>query len=116
MRGGGDREMAEQDRDAYVEAVLATVEQVPSGRATTYGLVADAVGRGGPRLVGWVMARYGAAVPWWRVVRADGSLPESHHLEAVAHYRQEGTPLRGSIADVALLRVDLQVAVWLPDA
>ena len=24
------------------------------------------------------MALYGGPVPWWRVVRADGTLPESH--------------------------------------
>jgi len=28
-------------------------------------------------------------VPWWRVVRADGSLPPSHESEAGEHYRAE---------------------------
>lgn len=106
--------VVEADPEAYVESVLTIVEQIPWGRATTYGLVADAVGRGGPRQVGRVMAMYGAGVPWWRVVRADGSLPESHQREAVAHYHEEGTELRGSIADAASLRVDLTVAVWAP--
>jgi alkylated DNA nucleotide flippase Atl1 len=36
----------------YVEAVLALVEQVPPGRVTTYGALAEAVGSGGPRQVG----------------------------------------------------------------
>ncbi len=62
----------------YVEAVLACVEAVPRGRVTTYGAIADAIGRFGPRRVGNVMSTHGGGVPWWRVVRADGSLPDSH--------------------------------------
>jgi alkylated DNA nucleotide flippase Atl1 len=84
------------DADEYVEAVLSIVETVPPGRVTTYGAVADAVGHHGPRSVGRVMSTYGGSVPWWRVVRADGSLPPSHDDEARAHYLEEGTPLRGS--------------------
>jgi alkylated DNA nucleotide flippase Atl1 len=79
--------------DAYVEAVLLRVEQVPPGRVTTYGDLADAVGRGGPRLAGRVMSQYGAAVPWWRVVRADGSTPDFLRDSAARHWRAEGTPL-----------------------
>lgn len=102
------------DDERYVEAVLSLVELIPEGRATTYGVLADAVGRGGPRQVGRVMAQYGAPVPWWRVVRADGSLPETHQREALVHYREEGTPMRGSIADAASLRIDLRKALWTP--
>ncbi len=106
----GDADETEQER--YVEAVLSLVEQIPPGRVATYGLLADAVGRGGPRQIGQVMSRFGAPVPWWRVVRADGSLPPSHQREALAHYREEETPLRGDIADAAHLRVDLARALW----
>ena len=78
--------------------MLQCAESVPRGRVTTYGAIADVVGqrlgRGGPRLVGNVMARHGAAVAWWRVVRADGSLPPSHDEEARQAYLEEGTPLR----------------------
>ena len=56
----------------YAEAVLAAVDQVPSGRVASYGDIAEFVGAGGPRQVGHVMARHGGAVAWWRVVRADG--------------------------------------------
>lgn len=95
--------------DDYVERVLSIVEQVPPGRVTTYGLIAEAVGRGGPRQVGAVMAAYGGPVPWWRVVRADGSLPDSHGPEARQAYLEEGTPLRPSGV------VDVRAAVWWPD-
>jgi len=97
------------DSEAYVEAVLSVVETVPSGRVTTYGAVADAVGSRGPRSVGRVMSTYGGAVPWWRVVRADGSLPPCHDGEARLHYLEEGTPLRRSGR-----RVDMARAAWWP--
>lgn len=100
------------DRDDYVEHVLALVERIPPGRVTTYGAIAEAVGRelggGGPRQVGSVMSAYGGPVPWWRVVRADGSLPDSHGPEARQAYLAEGTPLRASG------RVDLPRAFWQP--
>ena len=96
------------DPEEYVERVLTVVEQVPRGRVTTYGAIADRVGHGGPRLVGRVMANYGGPVPWWRVVRADGSLPPSHGDEARAAYLDEGTPLRPSG------RVDMPQAFWQP--
>jgi alkylated DNA nucleotide flippase Atl1 len=98
--------------DHYVETVLSLVEQIPSGRASTYGTIAEVVGRGGPRGVGRVMATYGGGVPWWRVVRADGSLPASHQGEALARYREEATPLRGTLTDAATLRIDLRTAFW----
>jgi alkylated DNA nucleotide flippase Atl1 len=104
----------DDDRERYVEAVLSLVELVPPGRATTYSLLAEAVGRGGPRQIGRVLALYGGPVPWWRVVRADGSLPESHRLAALPHYREESTPLVGSIAHAERLRVDIHAAVWFP--
>lgn len=96
------------DREEYVERVLSIVERVPRGRVTTYGAIADEVGHGGPRLVGRVMSNFGGPVPWWRVVRADGSLPASHGDDARAAYLDEGTPLRPSG------RVDMPQAFWQP--
>jgi alkylated DNA nucleotide flippase Atl1 len=94
--------------EAYVEAVLSTVERVPPGRATTYGAIAEHVGRGGPRQVGRTMALHGGGVPWWRVVRADGSLPDFKDPRRFDEYRIEGTPLRSNGA------VDLAEAFWDP--
>ena len=91
--------------EAYVEAVLSAVEQVPAGQVTTYGAVARAVDTGGPRQVGRVMALHGDAVAWWRVVHADGSPATCHGGTAVEHLRADGVPLteRG--------RVDMSSAV-----
>ena len=96
------------DPEEYVEAVLSLVETVPAGRVTTYGALADAVGHHGPRSVGRVMSVHGGSVPWWRVVRADGSLPASHDDEARVHYLEEGTPFRRGG------RVDMERAAWWP--
>lgn len=100
--------------EEYVELVLACVEQVPRGRVTTYGAIAEAVGAvtggGGPRQVGAVMALHGGAVAWWRVVRADGSLPACHGGEAGVRHMEEGTALRASG------RVDMVTAFWAPTA
>lgn len=96
------------DPEEYVERVLECVERIPRGRVTTYGAIADLVGSG-PRQVGNVMAGHGGPVPWWRVVRADGSLPPSHQDEARQCYLEEGTPLTRSGA-----RVDIKQAFWQP--
>ncbi|WP_308440284.1 MGMT family protein [Streptomyces mashuensis] len=94
----------------YAERVLTVAEHIPPGRVMTYGDVAEYLGEGGPRQVGRVMALYGAAVPWWRVVRADGVLLPGHEQRALAHYRDEGTPLRTTAAGPP--RIALARARW----
>jgi alkylated DNA nucleotide flippase Atl1 len=96
------------DAEEYVELVLSVVEEIPWGRVTSYGAIAGVVG-GGPRQVGAVMSRHGGPVPWWRVVRADGSLPPSHEGEARMRYLEEGTPLRPSG------NVDIKRAAFRPE-
>ncbi len=98
-----------------MEAVLRVVEAVPPGRVTTYGAVAAhlaATGMAGrpvgARTVGRLMSLHGGGVPWWRVVRADGSLPEPLQREAAAAYAREGTPVHASG------RVEMRVAWWDP--
>lgn len=100
--------------DPYAERVLDTVDLIPPGRVMTYGDVAEWLGEGGPRQVGRVMAQYGSAVAWWRVVRADGTLLPGHELRALEEYRAEGTPLRprGTAAEGHIPRLDLRRARW----
>ncbi|WP_075732863.1 MGMT family protein [Streptomyces acidiscabies] len=96
----------------YAERVLDVTELIPPGRVMTYGDVAEWLQEGGPRQVGRVMALYGGAVPWWRVVRADGTLLPGHELRALDHYRAEGTPLKaaGAAAQGHLPRLDMKRA------
>ncbi|WP_423462013.1 MGMT family protein [Promicromonospora sp. MS192] len=119
------------DVEEYAAAVLDVVRRIPSGRAMTYGLIAEIVGerlgRGGPRQVGSVMAgsgdRYahlvpdgpeeeedGDRVPWWRVVNAAGSPPQHHLTDALDALRAEGCPLSKDGR-----RVNLRRAVWFPE-
>lgn len=93
--------------DEFAEAVLAVVERIPAGHVLSYGDVAEYLGYGGPRSVGRVMATRGSGVPWWRVVRADGSVVDGLAERANRHHRDEGTPLRPDG-----LRVDMNRARW----
>ncbi|MGW3581361.1 MGMT family protein [Streptomyces rubiginosohelvolus] len=98
----------------YAERVLDVAELIPPGRVMTYGDIAEWLGEGGPRQVGRVMALYGSAVPWWRVVRADGTLLPAHELRALDHYRAESTPLREASrqAEGHIPRIDMRRARW----
>ena len=96
--------------DDLAAKVLAVVKRIPSGRVLTYGDVAglaetDATARD----VGQVLLHHGDRddVPWWRVLRVDGT-PPPHLLDRqLALLRAEGTPLAPSGA-----AVDLHLARW----
>lgn len=106
LRGGAAGREAGSGAAEYAELVLEVVDRIPPGRVMTYGDVAEYLGAGGPRQVGRVMATSGGAVPWWRVIRADGRILPGHERRALAQYAREGTPLRGED------RVDLRLARW----
>ncbi|MBT2544808.1 MGMT family protein [Streptomyces sp. ISL-44] len=99
-----------EELPAYAEHVLELVERIPPGRVMTYGDVAEWLGDGGPRQVGRVMALYGGAVPWWRVVRADGVPLPGSERRALEHYRAEATPLRLTAGGEQ--RLDMRRARW----
>jgi alkylated DNA nucleotide flippase Atl1 len=99
--------MARLEPPPYALDVLEVVERIPRGRVMSYGDVAEYLGAGGPRQVGWVLSHFGSGVPWWRVLRADGSLLPGHEARALAAYRRERTPLRPDGS-----RVDMRRARW----
>ncbi|WP_127794155.1 MGMT family protein [Agromyces sp. LHK192] len=99
--------------EGFAEAVLAVVADIPPGCVATYGDVAALLGSRGARMVGQVMARSGAEVPWWRVVRASGLPPAGHAERALIEYEREGTPLRPSTDDGGY-RIDLAACRWRP--
>jgi methylated-DNA-protein-cysteine methyltransferase-like protein len=82
--------------------VLNRVREIPTGFVRTY----DDVSPGAPRFAGAVLSESEAPdLPWWRVVRADGSLAKGarqrRRLEA------EGVPLRGARVDMGIARLPL---------
>jgi alkylated DNA nucleotide flippase Atl1 len=75
--------------------VIRRIKTVPPGFVTTYGDVCP----GAPRFAGAVLARTDdAAVPWQRVVRADGSLAKGARQRALLE--AEGTPMAGARVDM----------------
>ncbi len=86
------------------EAVYDAVEAIPPGRVSTYGAIGRLVGVG-PRRVARALSQGGGAVPWYRVVRADGSAAQPVRVRQLELLAAEGVPMRG-------LRVDLDAVVW----
>jgi alkylated DNA nucleotide flippase Atl1 len=88
------------------EAVFDAVECIPPGRVSTYGTIGKLVGIG-PRRVARALATGGGAVPWFRVVRADGSVAEQVRVRQLELLAAEGVPMRNG-------RVVLAAVGW-PD-
>jgi methylated-DNA-protein-cysteine methyltransferase-like protein len=84
--------------------VVETVRAIPEGFVRTYGDVSP----GAPRFTGTVLRTTDADLPWWRVVRADGSLAQGERQRALLD--AEGVPFRSSDPP----RVDLRVC-RIPD-
>ena len=105
------------DRE-FVERVLDLVERIPLGRAVSYGAIAEHLAAGyGPRYVGRVMAMEGHAVPWWRVVRADGahgSAADGRGAAALARGGHAGPqrPGRHEAGALAVRRLSVTPVWW----
>ena len=80
--------------------ILDRVRAVPVGFVRTYGDVSP----GAPRVAGAVLhACDDPAVPWHRIVRADGSLAKGAQQRALLD--AEGVPFRGARVDMRVARV-----------
>jgi len=66
----------------YYDLVYAVTRQVPPGRVTTYGAIADFLALGAARMVGWALNNSFSAdgVPAHRVVNRKGELSGRHHF------------------------------------
>jgi alkylated DNA nucleotide flippase Atl1 len=85
------------------EAVFDVVEQIPPGRVSTYGAIGHLLGIG-PRRVARALSSGGGAVPWFRVVRADGSAAEPVRVRQLELLAAEGVPMRNGRVDVSSVR------------
>ena len=65
----------------FASAVLDLVAEIPPGNVMSYGDIAAALGSRGARTVGTVLARSGADVPWWRVIRSSGHAAAGQRLQ-----------------------------------
>jgi methylated-DNA-protein-cysteine methyltransferase related protein len=76
------------------------VREIPEGFVRTYGDVSP----GAPRYAGTVLHGIDEpGLPWWRVVRADGSLAKGRRQRALL--AAEGVPFRGERVDMSLARL-----------
>ena len=70
--------------DDWIEKVYSMVRQIPKGKVTNYGTIADQIGsRLTSRMIGWAMNKAGNAkpkVPAHRVVNRNGVLTGKHHF------------------------------------
>ena len=80
--------------------VLDRVRRIPPGYVRTYGDVSP----GAPRYAGAALRGAPDDVPWWRVVRADGSLAQG--AEQAVRLREEGVRFRGARVDLRVARLD----------
>ncbi len=74
--------MQRPQKTHYFEAVYEVVRQIPPGRVTTYGAIADFLALGSARMAGWALRNLmpGDDVPAHRVVNRSGVLTGRHHF------------------------------------
>ena len=104
------------DKEGFFERVWKVVAEVPPGRVTTYGDIAEHLGaRSAARTVGWALkAAAGTEVPCHRVVNRQGALTGRRHFEGPRvmeeRLRSEGV----SFTEDG--RVDLEKHRWQPSS
>ncbi len=82
-----------------LETILDRVRRVPPGYVTTYGDLSP----GAPRHAGRALSVMPEDIPWWRVVRNDGSWAKGE--EQRARLLEEDVPIRGRRVVMAIARI-----------
>ena len=74
----------------YFDDVYNVVRQIPRGRVTTYGAIADFLALGSARMAGWALRNlHGTGdVPAHRVVNRLGELSGRHHFPSPAFMKK----------------------------
>jgi alkylated DNA nucleotide flippase Atl1 len=85
--------------EASHQDILDRIAAIPEGFVRTYGDLSP----GAPRLTGTILRTSDADVPWWRVVRADGSLAKGERQRRLLE--AEGVPFRGARVDMRTARL-----------
>jgi methylated-DNA-protein-cysteine methyltransferase related protein len=85
--------------DLRTAQIIERIRAIPEGFVRTYGDICPSA----PRLVGRVLATTKETLPWYRVVRADGSVAKG--ARQLQRLRQEGVPLKGNRVDLGKCRL-----------
>jgi Predicted methylated DNA-protein cysteine methyltransferase len=81
------------------EIILERIRRIPEGFVATYGDVSP----GAPRVAGRVLSQATDDVPWWRVVRSDGTWFGGERQKALL--MEEDVPIRGRRVNLDEARV-----------
>jgi len=104
------------DKQDFFSKVYEVVKQVPEGRVTTYGAIAQYLGvKSSARVVGWAMnaSHIDAEIPAHRVVNRLGLLTGKHHFD--------GTNLMQQLLENEGIQVvenkiqDFETVLWNPN-
>lgn len=84
--------------------ILAWIRKIPRGNVASYGQIAELAGiaRGARLTARCLRGNNDATLPWWRVIRSDGSCAVPQQLALLA---KEGVAIQGT-------RVQMQLARW----
>ena len=75
---------------SFERAVIRIIRHLRSGELASYGEIAEEAGfPGAARAVGNILAG-SEGLPWWRVIRADGTLASPKTKEQARRLRAEG--------------------------
>lgn len=99
------------------QRIYKLVEQIPWGKVATYGQIADLLGLfGRARQVGYALYRLGpdSAVPWHRVINAQGKISHSPQRQGSDALQRELLEHEGLVFN-AEEQVDLKRYQWQPD-
>jgi len=95
-------------READYQKIFNTINQIPRGKVSSYGQLAEIAGLSGrARMVGRALriAPNDLNLPWHRVLRASGesAFPHSHPLRAEQHQRlaEEGVLMKNGRVNLA---------------
>lgn len=99
----------------YYELVYEITKQIPKGKATSYGAIADFLNLGSARMVGWALNQlngHEGDVPAHRVVNRKGELSGRHHWNPPSRMAElletEGIKVKNDCI------VDFEKVFWSP--
>ena len=99
----------------FYQKVLQIVAQIPYGKVTTYGLIAEHIGnKGSARMVGWVLNKQkgNPEIPAHRVVNRKGLLTGKMHFEG-SNLMQDLLEIEGvKVVDNQV--IDMDGCLWVP--
>lgn len=104
-----------KEQPTYYDLVYSVVRQIPAGRVTNYGAIADYLALGSARMVGWALNQchlQGDAVPAHRVVNRKGEL-SGRHMFPTPTAMQERLESEGVVIERDTVR-DWKERFWHP--